>query len=307
MKDYYKILEVEENSSLDDIKKSYRNLSKKYHPDLNPDGAERFKEIAEAYETLSDPEKRNVYNQKKNNPYAGTDFQDIFSQMFGGAPPNFSNQRRKSAPDKILKLQITPIESFLGTEKNIQYMRDNNCVSCNGSGGEQQICGTCRGAGFQVKTFGTGFMMQQIRTACPSCGGRGYTLIHKCYNCDGKGAKSAFHEIKIKLPVGADNGQYLRIGGMGDFRSGEYGDLIVQLELQNKDGYEKIGNDLVYNLTLNLDEIQKEKFVIPHPEGNLSLDAPRIIDTGKPLRLRGKGYPGGDMYVKLNLKFQRPI
>lgn len=308
MKDYYKILEVEENASPEEIKKSYRNLSRQYHPDINPAGEEKFKEINEAYEVLGDEEKRNKYNQSKSNPYNNTPFESFFNQMFGGNPEMFrQHQRRKQAPDKVIKVVVSPVESFFGSEKNIRYFRDINCGTCNGSGGEQQKCSTCMGAGFQVKTFGTGFMVQQIRTACPTCGGRGYTLIHKCMNCDGRGTKQGIHEIKVKLPIGVDNGQYLRLENLGDFRNGENGDLVIQIEIEPKDGFEKMNNDLIYNLFLNLEEIQKEKFIIPHPDGDLSMDAPKIIDTSRPLRLRGKGYPGGDMYVKINLKYERPI
>jgi molecular chaperone DnaJ len=307
MKDYYKILEVEEKATDEDIKKSYRSLSKKYHPDVNPDGSEKFKEIAEAYEVLGDKTKRVQYDNSKNNPYNGTQFENIFSQMFAGNNPNFRQHRRKSAPDKIIKVQITPIESYLGQEKTIQYFKDNHCNICNGSGGEQQGCNTCGGSGFQIKTFGTGFMVQQVRTACQTCGGRGYTLIHKCYSCEGRGVKSATHEIRIKIPVGIDNGQYVKLGDLGDFRNGEYGDLVIQIELISNDGFEKIDNDLIYNLFLNLDEIQKDKYVVPHPDGDLSVNAPKVFDTSKPLRLRGKGYNGGEMYVKLNVKFERPI
>jgi molecular chaperone DnaJ len=308
MKDYYKILEVEENSTEDEIKKSYRSLSKKYHPDVNPDGAEKFKEINEAYEVLGDKEKRNNYNNSKNNPYAGTPFQDIFNSMFGGNAPNFARQqRRKSAPDKLIKVQISPIESYKGIEKTIYYVKDNHCNACMGSGGDQQSCQTCGGSGFEVKTVGNGFMVQHIRTACNSCGGRGFTLVHKCYNCDGRGTKPASHEVKVKLPVGVDNGQYLKLQDLGDFRNGEYGDLVVQVEVISKDGFEKFNNDLIYNLFLNLEEVRKDKFMIPHPDGDLNMEAPKIFDTSKPLRLRGKGYFGGDMYVKLNVKFERQI
>ena len=150
MKDYYKILEVEEKATDEDIKKSYRSLSKKYHPDINPDGSEKFKEIAEAYEVLGDKTKRVQYDNSKNNPYNGTQFENIFSQMFAGNNPNFRQHRRKSAPDKIIKVQITPIESYLGQEKTIQYFKDNHCNICNGSGGEQQGCNTCGGSGFQI-------------------------------------------------------------------------------------------------------------------------------------------------------------
>ena len=308
MKDYYKILEVEENASDEDIKKSYRSLSKKFHPDVNPDGAEKFKEINEAYETLGNTEKRQQYNQRKTNPYAGSDFENMFSQMFGGGNGFRQQQpRRKSAPDKIIRVQITPQESYLGTEKNVSYFRDIHCNNCGGGGGDQQACQTCGGAGFQVKQFGTGFMVQQIRTVCNTCGGKGYTLVHKCYYCDGRGTKQSTSELKINIPVGADSGQFLKVGDVGDFKHGEYGDLLIQIETVPHDGFEKLNNDLIYNLVLDLNGIQQDKFSIPHPDGELIVQAPKTIDTSKPLRLRGKGYFNGDMYLKLILKYDRPI
>ena len=307
MKDYYKILEVEEKASADEIKKSYRTLSKKYHPDINPDGAEQFKDIAEAYDVLSNPEKKTKYDNSKSNPFQGGNYEDMLSQMFGGMNGRFRQQKRKNAPDKIIKVQVSPVDSYLGVNKELHYVKNNHCQVCNGSGGEQQVCVTCRGQGFEVKTFGTGFMVQQIRSACTTCGGRGYTLIHKCYGCGGQGINSITNNIAITLPKGVDSGQFLKVENAGDFKNGEYGDLIIQVEIVNKDGYEKINNDLVYNLFLNLDEIQKNKYVIPHPDGDLSMDAPRTFDSSRPLRLRGKGYKGGDMYVKLNVKFERPI
>jgi molecular chaperone DnaJ len=161
--------------------------------------------------------------------------------------------------------------------------------------------------GFQVKSFGTGFMTQQFRTTCTGCGGRGYTLIHRCYSCNGNGVKPTTNQISIKLPVGVDSGQFLKFADLGDFRNGEYGDLILQLEVIPQDGYEKMNNDLIYSLYLNLDEVQKDKFTIPHPDGDLNINAPNVFDTSKPLRLRGKGFPGGDMYVKLNVRFQKTI
>jgi len=308
MKDYYKILEIEENASEEEIKKSYRTLSKKYHPDLNPEGDEKFKEIAEAYEVLGDKTKRAQYDSSKNNPFAGGgNINDLFNQMFGGGNNPFTQQRRKSAPDKIIKVEITPLESYFASEKTIHYFRDHGCNICNGSGGDQQMCTTCNGQGFQIKQFGTGFLVQHIRTVCPSCAGRGYTLVHMCYSCNGRGTKSVASEVKINLPYGSDNGQFLKLQNMGDFRGGEYGDLVIQLEMVSKDGYEKINNDLIYNLFLGLDELQSEKYKIPHPDGELQITAPKTFDSSKPLRLRGKGYKGGDMYVKLYVKFERSI
>jgi molecular chaperone DnaJ len=307
MKDYYKILEVEEKASADEIKKSYRSLSKKYHPDVNPNGTEQFKEIAEAYDVLSNPDKKANYDNSKSNPFQGTPYADMFSQMFRNGNSQFKQPRRKNAPDKVIKVQVSPVESYLGSNKELHYVKNNHCHTCNGSGGEQQMCGTCKGQGFEIKTYGTGFMVQQIRSACNTCGGKGYTLVHKCYGCGGQGVKSTANNIKITLPRGIDSGQFLKVENAGDFRNGEYGDLVIQVELVNKDGYEKMNDDLIYNLYLNLEETQQEKYVIPHPDGSLSMEAPRVFDSSRPLRLRGKGYNGGDMYVKLNVRFERPV
>lgn len=304
MKDYYKILEVNENSTIEEIKKNYRILSKKYHPDVNPDGTEKFKEISEAYDVLSDTNKRSQYDNSKRNPFQnGMGFDDIFSQMFNNSP--FHQQRRKQSPDKVVKVQITPVESFLSSEKTIQYVKENHCDICSGTGGDQQACGSCGGQGFHVKTFGTGFMVQHVRTTCPTCAGRGYTLIHKCHSCNGNGVKSGVSTVNVKLPHGIDSGQYIRLENLGDFKNGDYGDLIIQVEVINKDGFEKMNNELVYNLYLDFDSLKNEKYNIPHPKGQISVDAPAVFDTSRPLRIKGMGYNGADMYVKLNVKFKR--
>ena len=302
MKNYYKILEVEEKSSQEEIKKSYRRLASKYHPDKNPDGEEMFKEIAEAYDILSNPQKKEQYDNRGKNPFKGTSYEEMFSQMFGTAS---QQSRRKNAPDKIVKVQITPIESYRGDDKRIQYMKDVHCTTCNGKGGEQQVCGTCNGQGFQIKSYGTAFMSQQVRTSCQTCAGRGYTLVHKCFGCDGRGTKQSAEDLRITIPKGIDSGQYLKVDRAGDFKNGEYGDLVIQIEVIPNGGFEKINNDLIYNLFLNLEDLKKDKYSIPHPDGDLRIDSPKIFDTSKPLRLRGKGYNGGDMYLKLNVKFEK--
>ena len=306
MKDYYKILEVEEQSSEEDIKKSYRNLSKKYHPDVNPGGEEKFKDIAEAYDVLSNKDKRAQYDNRKSNPYGGTPFEDLFTQMF-----NQRNQqqqqhfRRKGAPDKIIRVQVSPIESYKAAMKTINYFREQGCGTCKGTGGDTTMCGTCGGTGFQIRTIGTGFMVQQIRTTCQTCAGRGNVIINKCHHCTGKGTKTQAQEIRINIPYGADDGQFLKLQNLGDFYGGEYGDLVIQIEMTPTDGYEKMNNDLIYNLYLNLEQAQQDKFNIPHPDGDLMMSTPTTFDTSKPLRLRGKGFQGGDMYVKLHVRFDK--
>jgi molecular chaperone DnaJ len=193
----------------------------------------------------------------------------------------------------------------LESEKNIQYFRDNPCQPCKGSGGDRQVCSSCGGAGAQIKTFGTGFMVQQVRMSCDGCGGRGYTLVHRCYYCDGRGTKSEINDVKIKLPHGIDDGQFLKLESFGDFVNGEYGDLVVQIVMTKIDSFEKINNDLIYNLFLGYDDLKKDKYSVPHPDGELNLSSPKQFDTSKPLRLKGKGYRGGDMYVKINVRFEK--
>ena len=301
MKDYYKILGVEENATEEQIKKQYRLLSKKYHPDINSGGDEMFKEIAEAYDFVGTPSKRAEYDAKRRNPFNGGNFNDIFSSMF-----NMGNQqRRKNAPDKIIKLNVTPIESFLGSEKTITYFKNNPCGGCKGTGGSQKTCTVCSGSGAQIKTFGSGFMVQQIRTACDSCGGKGFTLIDKCYYCDGRGIKQDANEVKVKLPHAVDDGQYLKLENYGDYYNGLVGDLVIQIVMTKDEIYEKLNNDLIYNLFLNLEELKKEIYIVPHPHGELNVNAPKKFDSSRPLRLKGKGYNGGDMYVKMNVRFDR--
>ncbi len=304
MKDYYKILEVEENASEDEIKKNYRILSKKYHPDINPNGDEKFKEVVEAYDVLSDKNKRSQYDNSRNNPMGGHNIQDIFANMFGNAD-FFNHRKSKTAPDKIVKVQITPVESYKGEVKTIQYVKENHCNHCDGKGGDLQKCNSCGGNGFHMKTFGTGFMVQHIRTSCGECGGRGYKLIHKCFYCDGKGTKSEVNSVTFSLPNGIDSGEYIKLPNAGDFKNGQYGDLIIQIEVVPRDNYEKINNDLIYNLFLNYNELLRDEYSVPHPDGEILVSAPKIFDSSKPLRIRNRGFRGGDMYVKLNVKFER--
>jgi molecular chaperone DnaJ len=213
--------------------------------------------------------------------------------------------RRKGAPDKIIRVQVSPVESYKAAMKTINYFREQGCGTCKGTGGDTTMCGTCGGAGFQIRTIGTGFMVQQIRTTCQTCAGKGNVIINKCHHCTGKGTKTQAQEIRINIPYGADDGQFLKLQNLGDFYGGEYGDLVIQIEMTPTDGYEKMNNDLIYNLYLNLEQAQQDKFNIPHPDGDLMMSTPTTFDTSKPLRLRGKGFQGGDMYVKLHVRFDK--
>ena len=303
MKDYYKILGVQENSNDDDIKKAYRKLSKEYHPDVNPNGAERFKEIAEAYDNIGTKEKRDQLKSRQTNPFAGQGFEDMFRDMFGGG--GGGRPRRPTVPDKVVTANITPIQSFKGEDITINYFRNRGCESCAGSGGNREVCSGCGGYGYHSIVSGSGFFRQEVRQVCKTCNGEGFKLINKCHNCGGSGKKPTAETIRIKLPVGIDDGQFLKLGDLGDYHDGIYGNLVLQIKMMNIDGYEKIGNDLILNYYMDIDELKNDSIVIKHPSSDLKMDIPIDFDSSKPLRLKGKGYNGGDMYVRLHVKFDR--
>lgn len=302
MKDYYKILGVQENSNDEDIKKAYRKLSKEYHPDVNPNGTERFKEIAEAYDNIGTKEKRDQLKSRQTNPFAGQGFEDMFRDMFGGGG---GRPRRPTVPDKVVTANITPIQSFKGEDVTINYFRNVGCESCAGSGGNREVCVGCKGYGYHSIVSGSGFFRQEVRQVCKTCNGEGFKLINKCHTCSGIGKKPTAETIRIKLPVGIDDGQFLKLGELGDYHDGIYGNLVLQIRMMNIDGYEKIGNDLILNYYMDIDELKNDSIIIKHPSSDLKMDLPIDFDSSKPLRLKGKGYGGGDMYVRLHVKFDR--
>jgi molecular chaperone DnaJ len=303
MKDYYKILGVQENSNDEDIKKAYRKLSKEYHPDVNPNGTERFKEIAEAYDNIGTKEKRDQLKSRQTNPFAGQGFEDMFRDMFGGG--GGGRPRRPIVPDKVVTANITPIQSFKGEDVTINYFRNVGCESCAGSGGHREVCVGCKGYGYHSIVSGSGFFRQEVRQVCKTCNGEGFKLINKCHTCSGIGKKPTAETIRIKLPVGIDDGQFLKLGELGDYHDGIYGNLVLQIRMMNIDGYEKIGNDLILNYYMDIDELKNDSIIIKHPSSDLKMDLPIDFDSSKPLRLKGKGYSGGDMYVRLHVKFDR--
>jgi molecular chaperone DnaJ len=314
MKNYYEILGVSKDANLDEIKKVYRKLALEYHPDRNPDGAEKFKEIAEAYDTLSDESKRREYNFKLENPMAnrfgggnpfnGGGFEEMFSQMFGGG----FQQTRRNAPEKIIDVQITVVESFRGVDKEISYSKKTDCNTCRGSGGERSGCMVCSGQGYVTQRAGTGMFQQVFRSVCTSCNGNGFVVNNACYDCKGQGTKDFIERIRVTIPKNIDNGQMLRLSQKGDYFNGVVGDLIIRINLVNKDGFEKNGNDLIYNAFFTLNDLKKNEFEIPHPDGAVSVKFPNEFNTQVPLRLKNKGFISnqvGDLYVKMNVKYVR--
>ena len=303
MEDFYQILGVNENASQDEIKKAYRKLAVEHHPDKGGD-ENKFKKISEAYDTIGDENKRSQYNNQRRNPFANmggggfNPFEDMFNQMH--------TQRRRAVPDKVIEVFIGALESFNGSDKTINYVRESKCGGCNGNGGERINCATCNGEGFVIQRIGTGLFVQVIRQACGSCGGNGFTYKTTCGTCHGKTTVKTNETVSVKLPHGVDDGQFLRLQDKGDYKDGMYGNLVLRIKVQEQENFDKSGDDLIYNAYFKLNELSKETLDILHPQGNLSIKLPKTFDTSKPLRVKSKGYHNrGDLFIKLFVKFER--
>jgi molecular chaperone DnaJ len=311
-KNYYEILGVSKDASSEEIKKSYRKLSKQYHPDVNPSGDEMFKKIAEAYSVLGDEQKRQQYDNPPMNPFGGSggamDFDEFLRNMgFGGDPfarGGGSYKKQPKVPDTILDVIINPIESYKGGKKEINFTYQDSCEVCSGTGGDRRVCDTCKGNGFLRRQSSNGMFNSITEHPCPTCKTSGYQVINSCYGCNGVGTKRKMETISVELPRAIDDGDFLRVGKKGNFFAGHgRGDLILKIVMKPADGYEKMGLDLIYTKKMTaLEFIFEEKLVIPHPDGDISIFRPDNIDTEKPLRMRGKGYQtsqgSGNMYLK---------
>jgi len=306
MKNYYETLGITEQATQEDIKKAYRKLSKQYHPDVNPDGEEKFKEVSEAYENIGEESKRVKYDQMRKNPFAnmnggGFDINDLFEQMVNGG-----RQRQPKAPDKVISLNVSSLESYFGSKKEILLNNNLVCDPCAGSGGDKMVCETCKGNGFIIQTLGTNMFTQQFQVTCPSCNGYGAVISNPCKSCNGNGVKQNQERIAIILPQNSDNGDFIRLKGLGDYYPNikMRGDLIVKVNLINDDKFEKSGKDLVYKITLTpVEYLLNDKMIIEHPDGDLSVNMPETLTTEKPLRIPNKGYKyqdgNGHFYIKL--------
>ena len=308
MKDYYGILGVSKESSADEIKKAYRKLSKQFHPDVNPEGAERFKEIAEAYDTLSNPDKKQKYDNPASNMFGGdASIEDLLRHMGFNRNP-FGGQRRPSAPEKIITLDITALDSFRGSTQQVNYKRDIACNTCGGSGGDRTGCGICGGVGYRMRQMGQSPFQQIIQETCSSCVGRGYTITNACTSCIGKGTQGEFKSMNITLQHGIDDGEFYRVESAGDFHNGVYGNLLLKVRMKKDTSWEKVGDDLIYNNFLTYDDLTNESCEVPHPDGNIVVKYPELFDTLTPMRVRGKGYRReriGDLYIKNIVRFKR--
>jgi len=303
---HYSTLGVAEDATQDEIKKAYRKLAKENHPDKGGD-EEVFKKISAAYDAIGDENKRQEYDIQRKNPFAGMggshgpSFNDIFNSMF-------NRQTQQRAHTTTINIQIGALESYKGGKKTITYRRKKSCDTCNGTGGDKRICQNCQGHGQIMQQMGSGMFIQMVAMQCPTCKGHGELIINPCFVCHGASTTDEIKNVDFNLPHGVDDGQFLRLQGLGDYRNSIYGDLIVRIQLERENEFEKIGNNLVYNAYFTVEEIQGDTVVVPHPDGTMNLKLPKKIDTSKPLRVKGKGFKLetiGDLIINQFVKFDR--
>lgn len=327
-RDYYEVLGVSKGASQDEIKKAYRKLSKKYHPDINKeaDAEEKFKEVKEAYEVLSDDQKRAHYDQfghtDPNQGFGGFGgggdfggfggFEDIFSTFFGGG--GGGRRRDPNAPRQGADLQYTMTLKFedavFGKETEIEIPREENCETCNGTGAKKgtkpETCSHCHGTGQLNTEQNTPFGRIVNRRVCHYCNGTGKEIKHKCSTCGGTGRVKKRRKIAVKIPAGIDDGQQLRVSGQGEpgINGGPAGDLYVVFHIQPHEFFERDGDDVYCEIPVTFAQAALgDELEVPTLHGKVKLKVPAGTQTGTKFRLRGKGIPNvrgrgtGDQHI----------
>ena len=338
-RDYYEILGVSKGASADEIKKAYRQLAIKYHPDKNPgdkEAEEKFKEAAEAYDVLSNEDKRIKYDQFGHAGVGGAagggfgggfSMEDIFSQfgdIFGGHFGGFGNfggfggsrggKRVNRGSDIRIRVKLDLKEVAHGAEKKVKINKQVPCKECAGKGAKSEsdikTCDTCRGSGQVTKVSQTILGMMQTSSVCPTCGGEGKIVANPCRACGGNGVAKDSEEISFKIPAGVAEGMQLTVQGKGNAarRGGINGDLLVVIEEEPNEDLQRDGNDLIYTAFVSIpDAILGAEAEIPGIDGKLKIKIEPGTQSGKVLRLRGKGLPdvngysNGDLLVYIQI------
>lgn len=333
-KDYYNILGVDKGASDDDIKKAYRKMAMKWHPDKNPDNPEaeaKFKEAAEAYDVLGNSEKRSNYDRfgtSDGNPFGGNPFggfgghgfsmDDIFSQfgdIFGNRNPFGNQKRQKRGSDLRIKVVLTIDEILKGTVKKLKYKRHQSCGSCKGKGGtDERNCLPCNGTGRRVVVQNTPFGQIRQETGCPDCQSTGRQIKNKCVSCNGDGTTVKEEIVDVEVPAGLSHGMQLSMRGYGNhIRDGIAGDLLIIIEELREMYFVREGNNIVCEKEISvIDAICGSKVQVKTPHGDLMINIEPGTSHGSALRVQGKGIPDmnlglGDLIVKIKVKIPKNI
>ena len=318
-RDYYEVLGVQKGASAEEIKKAYRKAAMKYHPDRNPGdktAEEKFKEVGEAYEVLSDDEKRARYDQfgfagvdpnfgAGAGGYGGGfggfgdfgDLGDIFGSFFGGGSRASSANMPRRGENVMSRLELTFEEAAFGCEKEVSAQRIENCAACNGTGsadGVVETCSTCRGSG-QVRTTQNFMgMSMQSTSVCPKCGGKGKSIKTPCNTCRGKGKVRRTQKIKVKVPAGVDEGQSIRVRGEGSVGSngGPNGDVLAEVYIKKHAIFSRRNMDVLCEVPISFTQAALgAQIQVPTLDGKVPYDIPEGTQTGTTFTLVGKGIP----------------
>ena len=319
-RDYYEVLGVEKGASAEEIKKAYRKSAMKYHPDRNPgdkEAEEKFKELGEAYEVLSNDDKRQRYDQfgfagvdpnygaGQGGAYGGGfggfgdfgDLGDIFGSFFGGGSRRSNANTPRRGENVGTRLELTFEEAAFGCEKDVSVTRIENCSVCSGTGsadGAVETCSTCRGSG-QVKTVQNFMGMQMQSTAvCPQCSGQGKVIKNPCTTCRGKGKVRHTQKIRVKVPAGVDYGQSVRVRNEGNagVNGGPNGDVLVEIHIKRHPIFQRNGMDVFCEVPISFTQAALGgQIQVPTLDGKVSFDIPEGTQTGKEFMLHEKGIP----------------
>lgn len=331
--EFYDRLGVSKDASQAEIKKAYRKMSKKYHPDINkePGAEEKYKEIQEAYETLGDEQKRAAYDQYgpagANGGFGGGaggfggfdgagfgGFEDIFSSFFGGGGGMRNPNAPRQGDDLQYRVNLTFEEAVFGVEKEVVYNRESTCSTCHGSGAKPGTspvtCSRCHGSGVINVDTQTPLGMMRRQVTCDVCHGKGKEIKEPCHTCHGTGHEKKTHKVSVKIPAGVETGQQIRLQGQGEagFNGGPYGNLFVIINVLPSNKFERNGSTIYY--TMNISFVQAalgDTVEVPTVHGDVEMTIPAGTQTGKTFRLRGKGAPKlhgggqGDQHVTVNI------